>query len=250
MLVWIIWALGLTISTFLGAYIVKRRRELGYPLLTAIYVSYILAANILASRIMLVDLGFTTLALAGGTIIFPFCAQIIDMINEIYGWRKTYTAILTAFFTNILLVSFIYISALEPPAPWLTGMEEAWRFFFLQAPRIVIASFIAFITVELIDAKVFASLKLYFARRFKENPYSSLKSITAFVTCRSLSSDVVNMVLDSLIFFPLAFAFVVPNEVLLSFILAGTLAKCILTIVDTPWFIIYRLLTRHVERDF
>jgi uncharacterized PurR-regulated membrane protein YhhQ (DUF165 family) len=58
------------------------------------------------------------------------------------------------------------------------------------------------------------------------------------------------MFVDSLIFFPLAFYGVVPIESLVEITECGALVKVLLTTLDTPWFIAYRLLTRDVRRDY
>jgi uncharacterized integral membrane protein (TIGR00697 family) len=246
MWIWALWATGLTVSTILGAWLVRKYRDtLGYPSLLMIYLAYILGSNILASRIAMLDLGFGTLIVASAIIIFPFVGQAIDMINEIYGRRMAYFAIFLAFIANLLMSLFIYTASLIPPAPWLTEMDEAWRFFMLQAPRVVVVSYFAFMVASLIDATVFAEIK----RRVYKKETSNLR-IVAGVLLRSLGTDVVNMVVDSLIFFPLAFYGVVPAWGLLELTKNGTMVKVLLTILDTPWFIAYRLLTRNVKRDY
>ena len=46
--VWIYWALSLTIVTYASAYIVKNHREHGFAALTAFYVIYLGASQVLA----------------------------------------------------------------------------------------------------------------------------------------------------------------------------------------------------------
>lgn len=249
---WLYWLIGLTISTIAGAELVKRyRNTYGYPMLVAIYVTFILVSNILASRLVVYDILGVSVITAGATLMFPFVAQVVDMINEVYGRKATYMAILITLIANVIGSVMIYHVASEPPALFAMGVseeyEEAWRFFMLQAPRIVAASYIAFWTANTLDAKVFADLKRYFYTKYKE-AYRDLKTITAFVLVRSIASDVVNMVVDSLIFFPLAFLFVVPLEALPGITMGGTYVKLFTIVITQPFLIAYRLLIRDVER--
>jgi uncharacterized integral membrane protein (TIGR00697 family) len=244
--IWALWATGLTASTLITSWLVKKHRDtLGYPSLLMVYLSYILGSNILASRIAELDLGFGAITVASAVVIFPFVAQVIDMINEIYGKKMTYFAIFLAFIANVLVSLFIYTASLVPPAPWISELDDTWRFFMLQTPRIVIASYIAFLASNLVDATVFAEIK---KRVYKREV--TVKGMIEGVLLRSLGTDVVNMVFDSILFFPLAFYGVIPPEGLLMVTFHGALVKVILTTLDTPWFIAFRLLTRGVRRDY
>ena len=242
--IWLFWAVGLTISTVVGSWLVRRFRDtLGYPVLLTFYVTYIVASNILASRISEYHI-LIPLILTGGAITFPFVAQLIDMINEIYGKRMAYNSILLAFTANVMVSMFIFMISTVPPAPWLVSIDEVWKYFMLQAPRVVIASYTAFLVAEFLDATVFAEIK----RRVYRYEVST-KSILKGVLLRSVSSDVINMFVDSLVFYPLAFAFTLPFDVVLNMVWYGTYTKVLLSILDTPWFIAFRLMTREVRRE-
>jgi hypothetical protein len=167
------------------------------------------------------------------------------MINEIYGRRSAYVAILLAFTANVLLSMFIVMLSTVPPAPWLSELDEAWRFFFLQTPRIIVASYAAFLVTEFLDATVFAEIKRMLYRH-----ELTTRNIVLGALARSVTSDVVNMVVDTLVFYPLAFYGVVPSEVLVVMIMYGIFTKAFVATLDTPWFIAFRLLTRDVKRDF
>ena len=243
--VWVVWALGLTIATVVGTLLVRHSRDrYGLPALVSMYIAYLMTANVIASRISEFHI-VIVMILPGGVITYPFVAQAIDMINEIYGRRTAYVAILLAFTANVILTLFVLMLATVPPVPWLADMDEAWRFFFLQTPRIIIASYIAFLTAELLDATIFSEIK----RRLYRYEVT-VKSITVGALARSLSTDVVNMVVDTIVFYPLAFYGVVPTEALIPMIIYGSLTKALITALDTPWFIAFRLLTRNVKRDF
>lgn len=250
--VWIYWTIGLSLSTIAGAWLVKRyRNSYGYPVLVALYSTFIVVCNMLASRLAEYELLSIVVVTAGATLMFPFVAQIVDMINEVYGRRATYMAILITLLVNIVASIMVWHVASEKPALDAMGIpevyEEAWRYFLVPVPRIVLASYLAFWVANTLDAKIFADLKRYFYTRYKE-AYRSLKTITTFVLIRSVISDVINMVIDSLVFFPVAFALVIPWEALPEVVFGGAYVKIIAVILTQPFLIAYRWLIRDVER--
>lgn len=251
MLVWVTWLVGLTLATLAGAWFVRKYRDsFGYPVLVAIYTSFIVVCNLLTSRLVVSDFGFTTLVLPGATLMFPFIAQVVDMINEVYGRRASYTAVWITFVASTLASVMVWHVASEEPATFLMPdlvYEEAWRYFMLQSPRIVAASYVAFLVANSLDVKVFADLKRYMYRRYREAQRRP-SVITMFVLVRSLASDAVNMTVDSLVFMPLAFLGVIPLAALPAATLDLTIAKLLIIAVTQPFLIGYRLLIRDVAR--
>ncbi|MEM4481888.1 MAG: queuosine precursor transporter [Desulfurococcaceae archaeon] len=250
--IWLLWVSGLSLSTIAGAVLVKKYRDsYGYTVLVSLYVSFILISNILASRLVVYDIFGISVVTAGATLLFPFISQIIDMINEVYGRRSSYMAIFITLIANIIASVLIWQVAFEQPAVEVMEVppvyEEAWRFYVLQTPRIVIASYTAFWVANTLDAKIFADLKKYFYSRYKE-AYRSLKTITLFVLIRSILSDLANMLVDSLVFFPIAFALTIPWESMPDVIFGGTYVKLVVVVLTQPFLIAYRWLIREVSR--
>lgn len=249
---WVYWFAGLTVSTLSGAFLVRRfRNSFGYPLLVSLYSSFIIVSNLLASRIVYYDFFGVVVATAGATFMFPFVAQIVDMVNEVYGRRATYMAILITLITNVVASFMVWHVSYETPALDVMGVpeayEKAWQYFLTPVARIVVASYIAFAIANTLDAKIFADLKKYLYTKYKE-AYRDPKTIVLFVLARSVASDVVNMVVDSLVFFPLAFLYTIPLEAMPELTLGGTYVKIIAIALTQPYLIAYRLLIRDVER--
>ncbi|GAH36634.1 unnamed protein product, partial [marine sediment metagenome] len=95
--------------TLISGYIVRYQREAGFAVLLAFYVIYLATSQIAATRIVFFDLGFYKFAAPAAVFLYPFIAQAIDMINEVYGRKKTHLAIGIAFATQVLLVIFILL---------------------------------------------------------------------------------------------------------------------------------------------
>ncbi|RLE63592.1 MAG: VUT family protein [Thermoprotei archaeon] len=242
MLVWVYWFVSLTIVTHASAYIVKRFKEYGFAALTAFYTIYLGASQILASRIIEFDLGFYKFYAPAAVFIYPFIAQAIDMINEVYGRKSAHLAIIIAFITQILLVTFIAMVNSLNPAPFFQ-FEEAWQNLFGLSIRITAASWISFLICSNLDAYVFDSLK----RRFltKELSFKLDTSLNPYVWLRSSVSDILDLTLDSVIFVTLAFYGVMP---VIPLIIGQIVSKNIIGFIDNPWFVWYKRLLRKSPR--
>lgn len=240
-LVWIYWLIGLSLVTYLSVYIVRRHREYAFAALTGFFIIYLGASQILATRIIVFDLGLVTFFAPASVFVYPFTAQVIDMINEVYGVRMTYVAILIAFATQVLLMIFLAIGNTLTPAPFF-GYEEAWQNIFALSLRITAASWMAFLIAANLDAYIFASLKRRFLRR--EEAFSGNALVNPYVWLRSSASDAINLTLDSLIFVTLAFSGVAP---LLPLIIGQIVAKNIIGFLDNPWFVWYKSMLRKEE---
>lgn len=240
MMVWLYWATALTLTTVFSAYIVRRRGEEGYATLTAMYTIYLAASQILATRFVKLDLGFMTIYAPAAVFIYPFVAQAIDMINEVYGYQRARTAILTAFITQILLALFIMLVGSLPSAPFF-AYEEAWRALFMTSIRVTAASWIAFLICSNLDALVFDRLKKMFLAR--ERSFIHDQAVNPYIWARSTLSDLANLTLDSVLFVVLAFYGIAPVKPL---ILGQIVTKNLIGFIDNPWFVLYK---RLISRD-
>jgi uncharacterized integral membrane protein (TIGR00697 family) len=191
--------------------------------------------------VIVFDLVAFTFFAPASVFVYPFIAQVIDMINEVYGERMTHGAILIAFATQVLLMIFLAIGNSLTPAPFF-GYEEAWQSIFALSLRITAASWVAFLITANLDAWIFAGLKRRFLRR--EEAFAGNALVNPYVWLRTTVSDAVNLTLDSLIFVTLAFFGVAP---LLPLIIGQIVAKNIIGFLDTPLFVWYRSRLRRGE---
>ena len=236
--VWIYWIISLTIVTYVSTLIIKKYREWGFAALTASYAIYLGASQIMATRIINFDLGFVQFFAPAAVFFYPFIAQVIDMINEVYGREKTQLAIIIAFVTQVLLVMFILMVNSLEPAPFFE-FEEAWHNIFGLSIRIIFASWVAFLISSNLDAFVFAKLKEKFQDRESRFKYDT--SLNPYVWLRSSVSDLADLTLDSVIFVTLAFYGVMP---VVPLIIGQIVSKNIIGFIDNPWFVWYKRMLR------
>ena len=102
MLFWICWLASLTLVTLVSVHIVRHYRQYAFSVLVAFYIIYLAASQILAARILEFNLFSIVLFAPASVLIYPFIAQVIDMINEVFGVTMTHVAILIAFVTQVL----------------------------------------------------------------------------------------------------------------------------------------------------
>lgn len=221
MIVWVYWLISLTLVTYASAYVVKKYKNYGFAALTAFYTIYLGASQIMAARIINFDLGIYAFFAPAAVFIYPFIAQAIDMINEVYGRGMAHLAIGIAFVTQVLLVIFIAMVNSLAPAPFF-AFEDAWQNIFSLGIRITIASWVAFLICQYLDAYVFDWLKRKHGKH---------------VVLRSTVSDALDLTLDSFIFVTLAFTGVMD---VIPLIIGQLVSKNIIGFIDTPWFVWYK----------
>ena len=238
MLVWLYWVISLTLVTYASVQIVKRHRQYGFAALTGFYVIYLGASQVLATRTIEFDLGFYRFFAPAAVFIYPFIAQVIDMINEVYGQKSAHVAIFIAFISQVLLVVFISMVNSLSPAPFFQ-FEEAWQSIFGLSIRITAASWTSFLICSNLDALVFARLKQRFIKKESEFKYDA--SINPYIWLRSTVSDALDLTLDSAIFVTLAFWGVMP---VIPLILGQIVSKNVVGFIDTPWFVWYKRMLR------
>ncbi|WP_214019901.1 hypothetical protein [Methanoculleus sp.] len=77
----------------MGAAVVRRDPGYGFATLTGLCIIYPGASQIIAARLIEFDIGIVTFIAPASFFIYPFVAQAIDMINEVYGRSMTRVAI-------------------------------------------------------------------------------------------------------------------------------------------------------------
>ncbi len=239
---WMFWALGMLISTVIGAYAVRKHRDRGYMIFSTMLAIYIVSANILVPRLVTFHLFGMGFVLVTGSIIWPYTSQLTDMINEIYGKGATYLSVAVAYVANLMFVIFVLMAfQLTPLVP---DAEIFFQAFFAVAGRVLFASTCSYVASNYIDIKTFSWVKNWALKR--ENTFVNM---ILFSSTRSAVSDAISMIVDNLVFYTIAFYGTMPNDALLGIIGSSMLAKVILSQVDLPFFWLFKIITRDVQRD-
>ncbi len=216
----IFWILLISIFAVGGAYYAKRYNR--SDALIALYVTLIVISNIIASKTIAFDFGFTTFFAPGAVLLFSVTFLLTDIVSEKFGRRETQRMILLALFCQIALIAFSYLIVKATPAPFFQN-QAAFEFIFGTVPRIVIASLITFFVSENLDAYLFQWFKKLTGGKqlWMRNAFSSLPA----------------MLVDSVLFVTLAFYGVMP---ILPLIIGLTVVKWLVGVIDIPFMYLSR----------
>lgn len=115
----------------------------------------LIAANLLETKVIQVG----GLAVTAGLLVFPVSYIINDCIAEVWGFKKARLIIWSGFAMNFFVVVLGLIAVALPAAPFWEG-EQHFDFVFGMAPRIVVASLMAFLVGSFLNAYVMSRMKV------------------------------------------------------------------------------------------
>ena len=182
---------------------------------TAVFVACLLTANIIAAKLIVVG----GVVLPAGIVIFPVSYIVSDVLTEVWGYSAARRVIWLGFACNALMVAAVWLAGELTPAPFWKG-QAAYVEILGQAPRILLASFAAYLVGEFANAFVMAKLKIATEGRV--------------LWVRTIGSTVVGEGLDSLVFVALAFGGAVPGAVLVTMMTGQWVAKVAYEAAATP----------------
>lgn len=202
-----------------------------FMLFSILFCVCLIAANVLETK----QIAVGSISLTGGLIVFPVSYIINDCVCEVWGYRKARLLIWTGFAMNFFFVALGALCDWIPGASYWTN-DAGFHAIFGLAPRIAVASFIAFLAGSFANAFVMSKMKI----ASKGRNFS----------LRAILSTVAGEGLDSVIFFPLALSGVVPAGELPLLMLWQVVLKTAYEIVVLPVTIrVVKVLKRHEGED-
>ena len=202
-----------------------------FVIVVAIFITSLLVANIISVKLI----GFMGLVLPAGVIIFPVSYIIGDVLTEVYGYSEARKVIWLGFFCNLLAVAAIWLGQIIPPPLFWDGQTSYDRILG-YAPRLMAASFMAYLVGEFFNAYVMAKMKVATKGRW--------------LWTRTIASTLVGQGIDTLIFIILAFAGTLPNRVLIAAVITQWLFKSAYEAAATPvTYKVVGFLKRHEGLD-
>jgi uncharacterized integral membrane protein (TIGR00697 family) len=172
-----------------------------FVVVAALFVTCLLTANTIAPKLVTVWGAVVSVAV----IVFPLSYVVGDVLTEVWGYAAARRVIWLGFACNAVMVLAIWIGGQIPPAPFWTG-QAAYDAILGHTPRILGASFVAYLAGEFANAFVLAKLKILTEGRH--------------LWLRTIGSTVAGQALDTAVFVSLAFVGTVPGPVLVG-IVAG-----------------------------
>lgn len=196
-----------------------------FIILAALFCGALLISNILAGKTFI--LGAAILPCA--VIVFPIVYIINDVMAEIYGFKRASSIVLLGFLVNLLAVVF-YVIAIALPGSDAT-VSAAFETVLSSTPRILLGSFTAYLAGSLLNSFVMTKMKA--------------KMDGKHLMLRCVVSTVIGEFIDASIFISIAFAGILPVQVLFTMICVQAAFKVAYEIVIYP---LTRLTIKSINR--
>jgi uncharacterized integral membrane protein (TIGR00697 family) len=193
----------------------KKTYSIWFIAIVALFITCLITSNIIAVKLIEV-FGFVVTA---AIVIFPVSYICGDVLTEVYGYRATKRVIWLGFFCNLLAVAAIAIAQGLPGASFWDG-QEAYNRILGYTPRLLLASFLAYLIGEFTNAIVLAKLKVITGGRY--------------LWMRTIGSTLVGQGLDSVVFVTIAFLGTIPFPGMGEAIVVQWLFKSTYEILATP----------------
>jgi uncharacterized integral membrane protein (TIGR00697 family) len=177
----------------------------------ALFTSVDIVSNVIASKLVAIG----PLVVPAATFLFPLAFTLVDLVNRAMGKVVARWVVLGAFAGNVVLVASATIAVALPPAGFWPN-QEAYALILGAAPRVVLASWVAYLASSMTDVEVFARL-------------------TALpLWGRVMVSSAISLLIDSIIFVGIAFG------PLPQVIASQYLIKLVMSVVGLPLILLAR----------
>ncbi len=189
-----------------------------YTLIVGGYVAVIVISVGAAAKF--ISLGQWTLS--GATLIWPLTFVFNDIFSEVYGYERSRRIIWTGMAVQLLTALAYWLVDVVPAAPFWHN-QAAFSTVLGQAPRIVAACLICYICGEWVNSVTISKMK------YKQKGRHGFAQGMRFMVSTALGELV-----DTVIFFPLAFLGVVPTMDLLHTMVCIYFAKLVYEFISLP----------------
>jgi uncharacterized integral membrane protein (TIGR00697 family) len=217
-----------------------------YDFLMAGFVAVLLCANLIApAKVGYVEFPFTlpllgdNLSFGAGNLFFPLGYIFGDVLTEVYGYARARKVIWAGFGAMIFASLMAWVIVQLPPSPdepFNTVVQPAAEALFGNTWRIVVGSIAAFWVGDFVNSFVMAKMKVW--TRGKH------------LWSRTIGSTFVGQGVDSLLFYPIAFAGIWTFDTLLAVIAFNWGFKLMVEVVMTPvTYVVINTLKRVEHED-
>lgn len=225
-----------------------------YDLIMAAFVTVLLCTNLISAPKRVTIGGFT---FGAGVLFFPISYLFGDILTEVYGYKRSRKVVWAGFgalaFATVLSQ---VVLRMPPDATWMTGIrvdgstvgidktsplkisnQLIWETVFGGTWRVVLASMIGFFAGEFANSFTMAKMKIFTRGRF--------------LWTRTIGSTVVGEAADSLLFYPIAFLGIWPNERVVQVLILNYSLKVAWEVLATPLtYVVVDFLKKAEHEDY
>lgn len=190
-----------------------------FVIVVGLLITCYITSNVMSVKILNI---FNIPFLDNGTLIFPITYLLGDILTEVWGFKTARRVIIITLLCNVFFIAFTSLGIILPTSGDQQIISDAYKTVFLQTPRILLASLIAFIVGEFSNSFVLEKIKE--------------KTKGKHLWIRTIGSSVVGHFLDTSIFLLIAFFGIVEfNELLLMILIQYLIKLGIEALCATPF---------------
>ncbi|MFO1401524.1 MAG: queuosine precursor transporter [Steroidobacteraceae bacterium] len=208
-----------------------------YDFFMAAYVCVLLCSNLIGpAKVATVALPFgLSVTFVAGVLFFPLSYIFGDVLTEVYGYARDRRCVWAGFGALAFAALMAAVIVALPPASWWQEQQKAVATVFGNTPRIVLASIVAFWCGSFVNSYVLAKMKIWTGGRW--------------LWTRTIGSTLCGELVDSALFYTIAFYGLWEAGHLLQVTLAQYLLKSGWEVVMTP--VTYRVVgfLKRAERE-
>ena len=210
-----------------------------YDFILGAYVCVLLCSNLIGpaklTTLHVPVVGSVTFL--AGVLFFPISYLFGDVLTEVYGYardrRVVWSGLAALVFASIMAAVVVHL----PPAERWKSNQAAVEAIFGNTPRIVLASIIAFWCGSFVNSFVMAKMKIWSNGRW--------------LWTRIIGSTLCGELVDSALFYSIAFMGLWPTEQLVSVSLTQYVLKSAWEVIATPLtYQVVGFLKRAEQEDF
>ncbi len=184
------------------------------------FVTVLLCSNLIGPGKTCVLFGVT---FGAGNLFFPISYIFGDVLTEVYGYARARKVIWAGFAAMVfatMMAQFVIHAPPDPGEPFNKTIQPALEVVFGNTWRIVIGSILAFWAGDFVNSYLLARMKVWTRGRH--------------LWSRTIGSTVAGQLVDSAIFYPIAFAGVWETSTLVSVVAFNFAFKVGVEVVFTP----------------
>lgn len=193
-----------------------------YDLILGAYVCVLLCANLIGpAKVSTVHLPlFGDVTFVAGVLFFPISYLFGDILTEVYGYARDRRVVWSGFAALAFAAFMSAVVVNLPPAEFWKENQPAVEAIFGSTPRIVLGSIIAFWSGSFVNSFVLAKMKILTSGKW--------------LWMRTIGSTLCGELVDSVLFYTIAFYGKWPMEQLVAVTATQYVVKTLWEVVATP----------------
>ena len=199
----------------------KQRQYRYFDWILGLFVAVLLISNLVSVKAVRLGLPFLGISFSfdGGTLLFPLSYIFADILTEVYGYERARRVIWAGFAGLVLMGVFIWLVGIIPADPdW--PLQSAYQDLLMTAPRIVLASIIAYFAGGFCNSYILSRMKVLTGGKH--------------LWARTIGSTLAGEFIDTLLFVFIAFGGIWENALVIRVLFSNYIFKTGYEIVATP----------------